>query len=74
MFTDGNEVGCVYRSRTNVKPVFISPGHLCNMEDAVNIVAGCLTSYRVPEPLRIAHIYANRFKQFSADQSRAQKE
>ena len=74
MFTDGNEVGCVYRSRTNVKPIFISPGHLCNMEDAVNIVAGCLTSYRVPEPLRIAHIYANRFKQFSADQSRAQKE
>lgn len=74
MFTDGNEVGCVYRSRTNVKPVFISPGHLCNMEDAVNIVAECLTSYRVPEPLRIAHIYANRFKQFSADQSRAQKE
>lgn len=68
------EVGCVYRSRTDVKPIYISPGHLCNVCDAVNIIAACLTSYRMPEPLRIAHLYANKYKRLSADQSKPPKE
>ena len=60
LFVDGNEVGSVYRSRSNVKPIFISPGHLCDTTDATNIVAVCLTSYRTPEPLRRAHLYAKK--------------
>lgn len=56
------EVGYAYRSKENVKPIFISPGHLCNLEQARDIVVRCIRGYRVPEPLRFAHLYANKFK------------
>ncbi len=59
----GNEpVGVVYRSRENVKPIFISPGHLCTISDAKRIIVECLRGYRIPEPLRAAHRIANREK------------
>jgi len=54
--TDNDEVvGAVLRTRTNVKPVFVSIGHKCAMEDAVRIVLDCTTKYRLPEPARLAH-------------------
>jgi deoxyribonuclease V len=56
------EIGKVYRSREGVKPIYISPGHRCGVEDAVKVVANCLRGYRVPEPLRAAHRLANRAK------------
>lgn len=74
LFVDGYEVGCVYRSRTNVKPIFISPGHLCDMHDAVNIVTNCLKAYRMPEPLRKAHLYANNYKRLFLEKSKIHKD
>lgn len=62
LIVDNKEVGRVYRTRENVKPVFISPGHRCNVEDASGIIIGCLRGYRIPEPLRAAHRLANRMK------------
>jgi len=56
------EVGRVYRTRGNVKPVFISPGHLISLEDSVFYVSACLRGYRLPEPLRAAHQLANYLK------------
>lgn len=56
------QVGLVYRSRENVKPIFISPGHLCTISDAARIIIDCLRGYRLPEPLRYAHRMANRDK------------
>lgn len=58
-------VGLVYRSREKVKPIFISPGHLCTISDAVRIIIECLRGYRLPEPLRYAHRMANRDKRES---------
>ncbi len=55
-------VGTVYRSRSGVKPIFVSPGHRCSTDDAVRIVAACLSEYRIPEPLRAAHRLANKLK------------
>ncbi|MBM3327024.1 MAG: endonuclease V [Calditrichaeota bacterium] len=49
------EIGCVVRTRSGVKPVFISPGHLCDAENAVKLVLACCTKYRLPEPVRAAH-------------------
>ena len=52
---DKNEkIGVVLRSRDNVKPLFISPGHKISHETALNLVAQCLTKYRLPEPTRLA--------------------
>jgi len=52
---DGEEViGAVLRTRTGVKPVYVSPGHRVSLETAVDYVMGCLTRYRLPETTRWA--------------------
>lgn len=50
----GEIVGGVLRTRDRVKPMFISPGHLCDVESAVRIALDCATRYRMPEPTRLA--------------------
>ena len=47
-------IGIVLRSRTNVKPIYISPGHKISLETAVDYVMKCLTKYRLPETTRWA--------------------
>jgi len=60
---DGDEkIGIVLRTRKNVKPLFISPGHKLNFDDCRTIVLNCLSRYRIPEPLRFAHTYVNRIR------------
>jgi deoxyribonuclease V len=51
----GEEIGAVLRTRTDVKPVYVSVGHKCTLDDAISIVLGCTTKYRLPEPSRLAH-------------------
>jgi len=45
-------IGAVLRSRTNVKPLYISPGHKISLPTALHYVMGCLTQYRLPETTR----------------------
>ncbi|MBO8160245.1 MAG: endonuclease V [Thermosipho sp. (in: Bacteria)] len=59
---NGNNVGVVYRSRTNVKPIFISPGHLIDIESSLTITEKFITKYKLPEPTRLAHIYSQKIK------------
>lgn len=47
-------VGAVLRTRANVKPVFVSPGHRIDIEGSVRLVLECTTAYRLPEPIRRA--------------------
>jgi len=62
--TDGNDVmGAVVRTRAKVKPVYVSVGHLVDQNDANNVVLRCAPRYRVPEPLRIAHMMAQSGRQ-----------
>lgn len=52
---DKNEtIGVVLRSRTKVKPIYISIGHKISLPTAVKYVNGCLTKYRLPETTRWA--------------------
>lgn len=53
-------IGTVVRTRTDVKPVYVSPGHLIDLEKSVEIVLSCCTRYRLPEPIRLAHMTAAR--------------
>jgi deoxyribonuclease V len=48
-------IGAVVRTRTNVKPVFVSVGHKCLLDDAIKITLMCAVKYRLPEPTRLAH-------------------
>lgn len=57
----GEQLGVVLRTRTNVKPVYISSGHQCDLESAVRLVQLCVTRYRLPEPIRFAHRIAGDF-------------
>jgi deoxyribonuclease V len=50
-----NVIGSVLRSREKTNPLYISPGHLMDVEHAVAFVMACLTGYRLPEPTRWAH-------------------
>ncbi|AZM94984.1 deoxyribonuclease V [Vreelandella venusta] len=59
--TSGNEViGAVLRSRKNVKPVFVSPGHRLSLETSLDWVVRCLGRTKLPEPTRLADRLASR--------------
>ena len=53
--TQYETIGAVVRTRTNVKPVFVSVGNKCLLGDAIKIILDCTTKYRLPEPTRLAH-------------------
>ncbi len=59
----GETVGYCFRSRTGVKPLFISPGHLIDLEDSLKIIKACLGPFRLPEPLRQAHQVTAKLRQ-----------
>lgn len=55
-------VGFVFRTRDNVKPVFLSPGHLCSLEDCLAIGLHSARGYRIPEPTRQADQLVNKLR------------
>ncbi len=52
---DGEVVGAALRTREGVKPVFVSPGHLTDLESSLEFVISVAGRYRIPEPVRLAH-------------------
>lgn len=57
---DGDEqIGVVLRTRTNVRPLYISIGHRISLETAVHYVLQCTPKYRLPETTRQAHKLAS---------------
>ena len=48
-------IGSVVRTRTNVKPVFVSVGHRATLEDAVGLTLRLATRYKLPMPTHRAH-------------------
>ncbi|MBK8175466.1 MAG: deoxyribonuclease V [Rhodospirillales bacterium] len=52
---DGDEeIGLCLRTRSGVRPVFVSTGHRVSLESALRIVLQCSTKWRLPEPTRLA--------------------
>jgi deoxyribonuclease V len=52
---DGRVIGAVVRTRTGVRPLFISVGHRVTLDDAVRWTLRCTRGVRLPEPNRRAH-------------------
>jgi len=60
---EGKIIGVVFRSKANVSPIFISPGHLVDVESSFELVKKVLIpGKRIPEPTRMAHLYTQRLK------------
>lgn len=59
---DGEIIGAVLRTREDVSPVFVSPGHRIDLKSSIEIVLECLRGYRLPEPTRQAHLLVNRLR------------
>jgi deoxyribonuclease V len=55
-------IGAVVRTRTNVKPVFISVGNKCTLKEAIKITLRCAVKYRLPEPTRLAHQLVSKLR------------
>ncbi len=51
----GKAVGVVLRTRKNVKPVFVSPGHKIDLAMSIDLVLKSCRGYKLPEPTRQAH-------------------
>ena len=61
----GETIGAVPRSRSRVKPLFVSSGHLCDVESAVCVVLGNLGKYRLPLAARPAHGEVNGLRELA---------
>jgi deoxyribonuclease V len=55
----GETIGAVVRTRTNVKPVFVSVGHRISLATAIEYLMRCISRYRLPETTRWAHRLAS---------------
>ncbi len=65
---DGGEViGAALRTRSGVKPVFVSVGHKISLPEAVRWTLACCRGYRVPEPTRLAHQAAGGYLKINKD-------
>ncbi|MDQ3813226.1 MAG: deoxyribonuclease V [Armatimonadota bacterium] len=55
-------IGAALRTKTNVQPVYISPGHLIDLAGAMRLALQCDGGYRIPEPTRRAHLLVNALR------------
>jgi deoxyribonuclease V len=58
----GETVGAVVRTKDRVQPVYVSPGHLADIDSSVALALRCTGRYRIPEPTRLAHLFVNALR------------
>lgn len=51
-------IGVALRTKLGTKPVYVSIGHQVDLQTAIHWVLKCCRGYRLPEPLRLAHLAA----------------
>jgi deoxyribonuclease V len=51
----GKKVGAVLRTKENVQPLFVSPGHRIDLSTSIHLILESCRGFRIPEPLRRAH-------------------
>ncbi|MET8162122.1 deoxyribonuclease V [Sphaerisporangium sp. NPDC005289] len=51
---EGEVIGAVLRTADQVKPVFVSIGHLTSLQTACDVTLNSTPRYRIPEPIRLA--------------------
>lgn len=52
-------IGAALRTRTNIKPIYVSIGHNISLDSAITKALECCPKYRLPETTRLAHKLAS---------------
>ncbi|MEJ2658902.1 MAG: deoxyribonuclease V, partial [Desulfobacterales bacterium] len=58
----GEAIGAIVRTRTGVKPVYVSIGHRMDLKTCIDVVLACCKEFRLPETTRKAHRLAEECK------------
>jgi deoxyribonuclease V len=58
LFDNGELIGAALRTKSGVKPIYVSVGHKISLTSALQWVMNCCRGYRLPEPTRLAHLAA----------------
>jgi deoxyribonuclease V len=62
----GEVIGSVVRTKTRIRPVFVSVGHKIDLPSAVRVVLRNVHGYRIPEATRQAHLHVNAIRRAHA--------
>ncbi len=62
IFVENEPRAIIMKTRNFAKPIYVSPGHLVTLTNSLEIVKHCLRGSKLPEPLKVAHNYANKIK------------
>jgi deoxyribonuclease V len=56
----GETIGAALRTRSGVKPVYVSIGHRVDLPDGIRLILQCCRRFRLPEPIRRADQLARK--------------
>lgn len=63
LLIDKNEtIGAALRTKNKTQPIYVSAGHLIDLENAVDLTLQSDGGYRQPEPTRRAHLLVNALR------------
>ncbi len=62
IIVDDKVLGIEVITKEHAKPLYVSPGHMVSMKTSVKLVEEWLKGHKTPEPLHVAHKFANRLK------------
>lgn len=62
IISNEGHIGFAVRTKENVKPVYISPGHKVSVADSFELMKPSILKHRIPEPTRLAHEKVNLFR------------
>lgn len=55
-------IGAALRTKTKTQPIYVSAGHLIDLEGAIDLTLRADGGYRQPEPTRRAHLLVNALR------------
>jgi deoxyribonuclease V len=62
MLDKGETIGAALRTKNKVKPIYVSAGHLIDLQTAIDLTLRCDGGVRQPEPTRRAHNLVNALR------------
>ncbi|MFC1679447.1 endonuclease V [Elusimicrobiota bacterium] len=59
---EGKHVGAALRTKTDAKPIFVSPGHMMDLKTAIHLTQRCCVGQRLPKPTLEADRWTRAWK------------